>query len=403
MSQFLSFGVLGAINMAKSGMGRGAPQVGWVIALGALVLGDLTLGCGQTSDVLTSRGGPTGTGAASNDVDGGVGAGAGAGGTGSNGGGASGSGARGGGTAGGVAGGGASVGGLAGSGAADGGAALDPLDPYAAERKQLADSLCSVLESYPCLTYEAQRSLLPGPSRMTTAEQVSICTHDLQVVGFTNWGNVCFSEWAQEMKCLIGLPRQCPCDARNNACYVGLPGSTPSPCPAEDQALAACSAQDPSQQTHDVSGPGGKCHWYKDGNGVCGAYCDGDPVHNASLGLQCDGSPDGAQACYCQLNGLALPDGVPTEFGHGVSFYADSCADAGQKLADGKCSSVLNCCFTWMTVAEAGKPSVQQCSCTSDPKRDGYDSCQAIATQGGGQVVDICPQYLTPMGGFPFP
>jgi hypothetical protein len=122
-------------------------------------------------------------------------------------------------------------------------------------------------------------------------------------------------------------------------------------------------------------------------------------VYGAQQGLHCDGSPDGAQSCYCELNGLAISDGVPDTVVY--PFYVDSCADAGQLLADGQCSKILNCCFTWMPVATGGMPSVQQCSCTSDPKRDGFDSCQAIATQGGGKVVDICPQYLSQRGGFP--
>lgn len=373
---------------------------GWGVIVGALVFGDLTAGCGLTSNILTGNDGAAG---ASDDSDGGIAgdrADRGSGGTGSGragGAGRAGSGVPDGGR-GSTASGGASP--RPGEGGVSGGdASVDPADPHAAERKKLADSLCGLLEEYPCL-YSNLQLTFPDP-KASRAKQAAQCSQDFQVQAYSLFGDGCFAEWAQEMKCFIGLPRQCPCSG--NDCDVGLPGGQPSRCPAEEQALNDCWSKSPIGSSGDASGARGTCTWYKDRNGVCGAACMApapDP-NGAFLSVTCDGSPSGAQACNCEAAGVPLYDWKPNNSLYGASFYADDCPDVGQKMADGACASVLNCCFTWQPVPEPGKQSVQQCSCTSDPKSIGYASCEDLATKGGGQVVDICPQFLPGPATFP--
>jgi hypothetical protein len=76
-------------------------------------------------------------------------------------------------------------------------------------------------------------------------------------------------------------------------------------------------------------------------------------------------------------------------------FWADDCIGVAQTMADGYCDRILDCCFTW---SNAGLP---QCTCTSDPSAGGFESCDAAAAAGGGEVVNLCSQYQIAWAQFP--
>jgi hypothetical protein len=146
-------------------------------------------------------------------------------------------------------------------------------------------------------------------------------------------------------------------------------------------------------------GTSGSCDWGGLVDG-CAASCDrSSPKQPRLFEADCTGSPDSVQKCTCKLNGATLLEGIPGA--EPKDFYADDCADVGQQLADGKCEKMVNCCFTWRAADAGGGTGIDQCSCVSDPKSVGYDTCEALATQGSGKVVDLCTRYLPPSGTFP--
>lgn len=84
------------------------------------------------------------------------------------------------------------------------------------------------------------------------------------------------------------------------------------------------------------------------------------------------------------------------DFGVGAAFYANDCADAASRAANGQCTNRLDCCFEYFD----GQNDV--CACGSDPALLNVPSCDAAAQAGGGQVVDICPQFkVDPVGCWP--
>ena len=120
-------------------------------------------------------------------------------------------------------------------------------------------------------------------------------------------------------------------------------------------------------------------------------------IKGNAFGADCSqGVPGGPQGCLCTLNGVELPDGILGQDliqTHGGEFWADDCKGVSQKLADGQCDRILNCCFTWKPQAMPGQTIAEQCSCLSDPTVMGVSTCQEVANLGGGKVVDLCPQY----------
>jgi hypothetical protein len=374
-----------------------------------LVLGICPVACGKESDVLSHKKGTDGSGATSG-TDGGTGKAGSASSKGGRSGGSAGSGNGNGndvdsGVSPGVGQGGASNGddpnGSAGvpsglAGAAGSASSGDPLDPHAVERQQVTAALCSVLSTYPCLSYFPQRS--GGPGKLSIADEMALCVQDTQVAEYTTFQNDCFDEWAAEARCLQALPRQCPCTG--NDCIFYLPGTTPSACPKEELVLESCLR---AVAVDDTTGSVRQCHAGKDANGACFVYCDQTDANVGSFSAVCDGPPDGPQACYCELNGIPLHDGTSDDPMNGDSFYADDCTGIAQKVSDGQCDKILDCCFTWTPSPKSGVPRTEQCSCLSDPQTKGLSTCEEVAARGGGKVVALCPAYAPNLGGFPTP
>jgi len=181
--------------------------------------------------------------------------------------------------------------------------------------------------------------------------------------------------------------------------HVGsLDGDTPSHCETTKAALDSCSQSNRASGT--VTGPVHTCTWEVDEHSPCTATCNDNP--KAVIEADCMGSPIGHQDCSCAVNGQYLGDeSFYINAGYFLGWTATSCADAAEQLAAGKCQDILNCCFTWLSHDSPDAGPVERCGCTADPKAGGFDSCEAIAAQGHGKVVDICSRYMPNPGSFP--
>jgi hypothetical protein len=286
------------------------------------------------------------------------------------------------------------AGGTTGTGGASnaGGAAGNP----GQFRKAVADDFCSLTQKYPCLSYTQGGTSDP-----------TLCSHDLQAIQLQLGGDACVNQWASVMRCLMNT-WGCPCDDTDPpppnptepSCFIATWVES-NACSTERGLFRDCQNDNrpPDLPTGSSMGTSGECDWGATENG-CNVSCDrSSPQRGRLFEADCTGSPDAVQKCTCKLNEATLLEGIPGE--QPKDFYADDCADVGQQLADGQCEKMVNCCFTWTPGDAGGGTSPEQCSCVSDPKSEGYDTCDALAKQGGGKVVDLCPRYLRPAGIFP--
>lgn len=262
-------------------------------------------------------------------------------------------------------------------------AAAARLDPHAQDRREAASDFCALLTSHDCLSLPSLASVWDSRD-----EELAYCRRQLEVEQSTVYGEACYDEWRAALGCLTEAPWTCPCDG--NDCMLRGVGTSPGPlggvCDAEEAALARCRAD--TDEGGELTGSSGECNYYWNGVDGCYVQCYRDVGIFES---DCDGPLGGAQTCSCLLNGVNLRDPA----NHNGWFPADSCVAAAQTIADGYCERSLSCCFTWQAVGG------ETCTCTADPGAGGFDSCQAAAAAGGGQVVDLCPQYRLPWGEFP--
>jgi hypothetical protein len=159
----------------------------------------------------------------------------------------------------------------------------------------------------------------------------------------------------------------------------------PQPCDAEKNALSVCW----DQASGRVTGSRSSCNYGPD-NGQCIVVCDVTAPDYVEA--NCSGAPGLPLTCDCEVNTHTIWDDGD---GMGVRFIAADCRDAALRMADGTCIENLDCCFTW---PGSETPPQQHCSCTSDPAKLGYATCEAAAADRGGQVVDLCPQYMSNPG-----
>jgi hypothetical protein len=350
-----------------------------LISLGALTLGSVPIACSAEADILSKRKGTDGVGGSSGtEVDGGGGNLAG--GT------KSGVGAQGNAAAGsaGNAGSGAAAGAVGGASTAGSTGTAGPTgagdSTHIAEKKQLVEALCSVLDEHPCVSWD-----------QTAADERVLCSQVNQIDAATVPDD-CFDEWAAEMKCLASWNWQCPCTGSD--CILLFPlellpeeTSASNRCPTEERAYSNCgtSTRDYGSTTGSVR----RCNWDWDPASGCDATCV--PTDDRLFTADClAGVPGGPQLCSCRANSTYLNDGPNPDK---TSFYADDCAGIAQKMSDGQCDRILDCCFTWVPKDAPGTTSTERCDCTSDPMKVGASTCAEVAALGGGKVVDICPQY----------
>lgn len=280
-------------------------------------------------------------------------------------------------------------------GSADGQPAPPSLDPHGAERHELATQLCALADTNQCL-----KLVNNDPSN---PDHIFDCRNEVETTEVTYAGNDCWNEWAANARCELARTDLCPCSGNDCFFYAGGPDYGPD-CAATYAALDACTHKNVGYGT--VTGKLGTVFWRVDQNG-CIAQWNG--LYHDVTGPQCIGSGDSIQQCECTASGVFLGD--ESQYivnGTYVPWYGSNCVDVAQQYADGKCSDILDCCFTWTYYApvSAGSNDLdggpkEECGCTADPKQAGYDSCAAIAAAGNGKVVDVCPRYVPNPGSFP--
>jgi hypothetical protein len=353
--------------------------------LSALLVASAVAACGKTGDTLTSEGRD---GAGGSRIDAGDGS-VGVDGTGS----VTGTGGSAG--AGGLDG----TGGFIGTGSSPGAGgnpndlALNTLDPHADERKRAVHDLCSLLTVYPCLSYSGS-IYAPLPSNVGK-DLVLLCEQEMEWRLYSIFGASCWDEWLANAKCGLARTDYCPCTG--NDCFL-TPGdpSFGTACSSSQAALQACG------DTRAASGEeiGARtCSWRVDSVTGCFTSCSDDPELIDMV--KCQGPPNGAQACTCEVNGVFLGDiAQQIQLGYFSSWLADDCQNVARQMATGKCHDILNCCATWMEPATDGGAASQGCGCTADPTQAGIATCDALAKSVNGSVVDVCPQYR-PASPFP--
>jgi hypothetical protein len=277
------------------------------------------------------------------------------------------------------------------SSAGGNGAVLARLDPHATERKELAQQLCGLLDKYPCLTLET------GMQVVSPADQATYCQNLTESVEVIVAGNNCWNEWVAQIQCELARTDWCPC---TDYCYFHVwDGDTPSHCTDTKALLDRCEAGNTAFDR--VTGKAGTYEWSVEENGTCGGVSVLNP--KGLLEARCTGPANGPQTCSCYVNGVFIGDQAEyVHNGGSFSFWsASDCPDVAQQLAVGKCSDILNCCFTWTYNASPDAGPVEDCGCTADPTQAGYDSCEAMAAAGHGKVIDFCPRYRPDPGSFP--
>ena len=159
-----------------------------------------------------------------------------------------------------------------------------------------------------------------------------------------------------------------------------IPYGSASSCSRENDALVACLDKNSAMVT--VNGTYASCTYAADSDSGCSIRCQFGTNYAA---LTCSGGSGVPKQCGCAINGHVLVEGddPPT--------FVNDCAEAARQAADGLCTSRIDCCIKYV---DSGK---DVCACV-DPKRRGYESCQAMATFAQGTIVDICPQLLPDPG-----
>jgi hypothetical protein len=245
-----------------------------------------------------------------------------------------------------------------------------PSDAVAAAQWSAAKAYCETLSRQGCLPVAGS-----APMSCTKDAQVDEC---IQEVLWTH-GAVpapCEDAWRADIACGAAASFAAPICAE--AHVLGFPYGPAATCAKENEALVACA--DSASPITTVHGTYTSCTYDKDAGANCRADCQ---TRGNSSSLTCYGAEGLPKQCVCSLNGRLAPEGG--------NIFVNSCAEAAQQAADGLCTSLLDCCFVY---TDAGK---DVCGCM-DPKRYGYDSCQAMVTFAKGRVVDICPEFA-PLGG----
>lgn len=267
------------------------------------------------------------------------------------------------------------------------------LDPHAAERTSLATQACKIFDANKCLTQT------DGDIPVTNGDEFTVCEDMVETNESDIAGNNCWDQWVANVKCGIARTDWCPCTG-NDCLFQPWNGIFGAECAQTYNALEACIGQNHTSGT--VTGKDGKCNWDITEQG-CYAGCLDDP--KALFESDCMGSPGGAQECSCRINGVFLGDQAQFIKNQGAysMWPAQNCANVAQQLADGLCSDILNCCFTWTYYDSPDSGPIEDCGCTADPTQAGYDSCEAMAAAGHGKVVDFCSRYRPDPGSFPVP
>jgi hypothetical protein len=250
------------------------------------------------------------------------------------------------------------------------------------DRAALAGELCQHLADQNCLdgmgqfigSVSAQAIGCSRQDRVVACQQDSLLWH-LGLVPAP-----CESAWRALIRC--GIDAEYTAEMCRSIDPHGIRhDSGEGPCTAEELALSQCLGNN-NTPTPTVTGRRATCSYrnrVKDSQ--CEVSCE---VRNTYFWSECSGPAGLPLECSCNVDIYRLHDTWADRY----QFYVSDCRDAAQTLADGECINRLDCCFTYF-----GNSGSEHCECTSDPGYRNGQTCEELAREGGGRVVDICPQY----------
>jgi hypothetical protein len=265
-------------------------------------------------------------------------------------------------------------------------------------RLDLISQYCSLLEKFPCLdSYYSDYEFDSMEERVRYCEQHLELEH-YQFVSDPSGGS-CESEWENVLECAVEYDYSCPCPEEE--CILAHSNrfpNTPYPCKDEVDARFVCenSAFANQYRQFEVTGERFSCtgHLRPDDEATCIVVCPNDETDGYSdyYRLECGGPLEGPFDCVCTLNLHPLYDAYAF-FGSDPipDDLVPDCESATKMMADGKCHDITDCCFTFLN--DEGE---EECGCTADVTQSttGAETCEELAVALGGEVVDLCPQYV---------
>jgi hypothetical protein len=256
-----------------------------------------------------------------------------------------------------------------------------PSTPEEVDRNNLLRSFCTALIDAGCSysLYGRVSELLASCSRDDRIRACMIDSYN-DYYAYVETPE-CDALWQAAAQCMAQATSTEGCQYPPSI-IVYLDGDPPKPCDAEKEAFGASCW---NQVNGSVTGSRGLCGYGPSSfsNEVCYVSCQNGEQFEG----RCDGNPGMPLVCTCYLNGHVIWDDALNQ---GVEFLAADCRDVALRMASGTCFETVDCCFTW---SGPETPPQQHCSCTADPGKLGYDTCEAAAAGWGGHVVDLCPQY----------
>jgi len=244
-----------------------------------------------------------------------------------------------------------------------------PTAPAAQEQWALVRAYCLALGDQGCFASGAPNSL-PG---CTVDQAVEACVSQLLWFHQTV-ASECEGVWRKDIECGTKSTFVAPiCDGAGT--FGPTFGSTEA-CATENVALLDCKQQHSGDV--EVAGSYTTCSYASASvtASACHVNCQ---VGQYPVELDCSGPEGLPKQCGCMINGFSLPSLQP--------IFVNSCAEAAEQAADGRCTGKLDCCFEYLDRDK------QACMCV-EPAEFGYASCEAMMAVGHGQRVDICPALL---------
>jgi hypothetical protein len=266
-------------------------------------------------------------------------------------------------------------------------------DPRLAAGQHAIRDYCQAIAEDPCLTpsfngFMAHRLHRACPS---VEDRVAICEIDTYF-NFVGHRAECHDAWYSTIQCLaqVNWASELPnygavaCGFQYILDPYGIPPGYGFPCAEASGLLRDCLG--PSSAV----GEWATCdyHQVEYNAGLCSVYCPAPETQGPPelIAAECRGPESGPLECRCAWNGVDLVDHFSTGDG---TFFASTCEAVAGRVADGECYERRACCFAWTDVAT----DAARCECTRDPELGGYPSCEAVAQDLGGAVVERCARH----------
>jgi hypothetical protein len=239
------------------------------------------------------------------------------------------------------------------------------------QRATLIHDYCVTLTRDNCLQVLATPSNIYSQARECSIEgRILACEQDQLYAYVQGIGPACDAEWQAAVRCVAARTFSGACEGAR------LTEVPPVVCDAEKNALIECTKKNLPWET--VTGSKTTCLFSTLGlYAACEIGCALNDSHK--FYSNCGGPAGLPVRCSCFVNERALGD---LDWETSV-FYANDCADAARRLADGEwCTNRMDCCLEWTEGSE------KRCRCGSEK------GCANAAENYGATRVASCPQYL---------